>query len=295
MPDELEAFATHRSYLFAVAYRMLASAADAEDVLQEAYLRWCAEPRSDVREPRAFLTRIVVRLCLDELKSARAQRETYVGEWLPEPVVVATDEPAAAAELADSLSLAFLVVLEELAPVERAAFLLHDVFDYGYPEIAQMLDRQEPACRQLVSRARTRVGSRHHRFDADREQGKALAEQFVTACVTGDIATLMALVAEDVVVWTDGGGVARAARNPIYGASKSARFLVAVAQQTPPGAAVDFALVNGQPGVLIIDHDSVFSAVALDVIDGKIVGVRVVSNPEKLSRLTNTLSKHLTN
>lgn len=286
MPSEVEVFDEHRSYLFGVAYRMLASAADAEDVVQEAYLRWAAQPRADVREPRGFLTRIVVRLCLDQLKSARARRETYVGPWLPEPVVVDDNDPAAAVELADSLSLAFLVVLEELAPVERAAFLLHDVFSYGYGEVAEMLDRAEPACRQLVSRARSRVSARHHRFDADREQGKRLAEQFVAACTTGDIASLMDLVADDVVVWTDGGGLARAARNPIYGADKSSRFLVAVAQTTPEAAEITYALVNGQPGILIAAAGAIFAALSLDVIDGKIVGVRVVSNPEKLSRLS---------
>jgi RNA polymerase sigma-70 factor (ECF subfamily) len=286
LSSELDAFDEHRSYLFGVAYRMLASAADAEDIVQEAYLRWSAQPRDDIREPRGFLTRIVVRLCLDQLKSARVQRETYVGPWLPEPVVVDDNDPAAAAELADSLSLAFLVVLEELAPVERAAFLLHDVFDYGYAEIADMLDRAEPACRQLVSRARNRVGERHHRFDADRGQGRMLAERFVAACTTGDIASLMDLVADDVVLWTDGGGLARAARNPIYGADKSARFLAAVAQTTPENSEVTYALVNGQPGVLIASDGVVFTALALDVIDGTIVGIRVVSNPEKLSRLS---------
>jgi RNA polymerase sigma-70 factor (ECF subfamily) len=265
---------------------MLSSAADAEDIVQEAYLRWSAQPGDDIQEPRGFLTRVVVRLCLDQMKSARAQRETYVGPWLPEPVVVEDNDPAAAAELANSLSLAFLVVLEELAPVERAAFLLHDVFDYGYPEIADMLDRGEPACRQLVSRARNRVGERRHRFDADREQGPVLAERFVVACTTGDIASLMDLVADDVVVWTDGGGLARAARHPIYGADKSARFLAAVAQTVPDDAAATYALVNGQPGVLIAAGGEVFTALALDVIDGVIVGVRVVSNPEKLSRLS---------
>jgi RNA polymerase sigma-70 factor (ECF subfamily) len=286
LPAEIETFDEHRSYLFGVAYRMLASAADAEDIVQEAYLRWSAQPRDDIREPRGFLTRIVVRLCLDQLKSARAQRETYVGPWLPEPVVVDDNDPAAAAELADSLSLAFLVVLEELAPVERAAFLLHDVFDYDYAEIAAMLDRAEAACRQLVSRARSRVGERHHRFDADRERGRQIAERFVIACTTGDIASLMAMLADDVVVWTDGGGLVRAARNPIYGVEKSARFLVAVAQTPPEGTEVKFVLVNGQPGALLIDAGVTFTALALDVIDGRIVGIRVVSNPEKLSRLS---------
>jgi RNA polymerase sigma-70 factor (ECF subfamily) len=281
----LEVFDEHRRYLFGVAYRMLASAADAEDVVQEAYLRWAAEPRVAVTSPRGFLTTVVVRLCLDELRSARARRETYVGPWLPEPLLVDDRDASWAAELADSLSLAFLVVLEELAPVERAAFLLHDVFDFGYSEIAEMLDRQEPACRQLVSRARQRVGDRRHRFDVDREQGQKLAERFVVACATGDLAALMGMLSGDVVVWTDGGGVVKAARRPIHGADKSARFLVAVSSTVAESAEVRNALINGQPGVLIIEAGVVVTAVALDVIDGRVVGVRVISNPEKLTGL----------
>lgn len=279
---EVEVFDAHRGYLFGVAYRMLASAADAEDIVQEAYLRWSSQSRDDIAEPRGFLTTVVVRLCLDELRSARARRESYVGPWLPEPLLVSDDDPAAVAELSDSLSLAFLVVLEELAPAERAAFLLHDVFDYGYREIAEILDRQEPACRQLVSRARHRVGDRQQRFDADRAQGRELAERFLVACSTGDVGQLMAVLAEDVIVWTDGGGLAKAARRPIYGSDKSARFLIAIAQTVPPSSQVRHALLNGQPGLLIVDADGVSTAIVLDIIDGRVVGVRVVTNPEKL-------------
>jgi RNA polymerase sigma-70 factor (ECF subfamily) len=283
--DDAAVFDEHRSYLFGVAYRMLASAADAEDVVQDAYLRWSAEPRGDIESPRGFLTTVVVRLCLDELRSARARRETYVGPWLPEPLLVDENDPANAAELADSLSLAFLVVLEELTPAERAAFLLHDVFEYGYSDIAAMLGRAEPACRQLVSRARQRVGDRHHRFDADRALGHQLADRFVTACSTGDVDGLLELLADDVVVWTDGGGKARAARNPIYGAEKAIRFLVAISQTVPESAEIRHALLNGQPGVLIVADRAVTTAIALDVIDGAVVGVRVVSNPDKLAAI----------
>jgi RNA polymerase sigma-70 factor (ECF subfamily) len=279
---DLESFDAHRGYLFGVAYRMLSSAADAEDIVQEAYLRWSSQPRDDIAEPRGYLTTVVVRLCLDELRSARSRRETYVGPWLPEPLVVSDDDPAEIAELSDSLSLAFLVVLEELGPAERAAFLLHDVFDYDYGEIAKILDRQEPACRQLVSRARHRVGDRQQRFDADRAQGRELAERFLVACSTGDVGQLMTVLADDVVVWTDGGGLARAARRPIYGIDKSARFLVAVAQTVPAEAHVSHALVNGQPGLLIAEDGVVSTAMALEIIDRRVVGVRVVSNPEKL-------------
>jgi RNA polymerase sigma-70 factor (ECF subfamily) len=284
VPD-VETFDAHRSYLFGVAYRMLSSAADAEDIVQEAYLRWSSASRDDVKEPRGYLTTVVVRLCLDELRSARVRRETYVGPWLPEPLVVDENDPANAAELADSLSLAFLVVLEELAPAERAAFLLHDVFEYGYPEIAGMLGRQEPACRQLVSRARQRVGDRHQRFDADRAMGYELADKFLLACTTGDLDTLLGLLAPDAVLWTDGGGVVKAARRPILGARKVARFLSAVAGTVPETAEIRHALVNGQPGVLLVVEDAVTMAMEFDIIDRTIVGVRMVSNPEKLGAI----------
>jgi RNA polymerase sigma-70 factor (ECF subfamily) len=281
MPD-VDVFDAHRGYLFGVAYRMLSSAADAEDIVQEAYLRWSAQPRDGIEEPRGFLTKVVVRLCLDQLRSARVRRETYVGPWLPEPLVVDDNDPAAEAELGDSLSLAFLVVLEELAPAERAAFLLHDVFDYNYDEIGQMLDRQTPACRQLVSRARHRVGERRHRFDADQAQGRQLADRFMLACTTGDLGQLTAVLAEDVVVWTDGGGLVRAARQPIYGADKSARFLMGVAKKVSPDAQVEHARLNNQPGLLVRVDGTVEAAIVLDIIDARVVGVRLISNPEKL-------------
>jgi RNA polymerase sigma-70 factor (ECF subfamily) len=286
LAPEVEVFDEHRSYLFGVAYRMLSSTADAEDMVQEAYLRWSAESREDVKEPRGYLTTVVVRLCLDELRSARVRRETYVGPWLPEPLVVEDNDPAAAAELADSLSLAFLVVLEELAPAERAAFLLHDVFEYGYPEIAGMLDRQEPACRQLVSRARARVGDRRHRFDADHAMGYELADRFLLACTTGDMGELLELLADDAVLWTDGGGIVKAARRPIHGPGKIARFLTAVTATLPESAEPRHALVNGQPGFILVDHEAVTMAMAFEIIDRTIVGVRVVSNPEKLGSIS---------
>jgi RNA polymerase sigma-70 factor (ECF subfamily) len=255
-------------------------------MLQEAYLRWAQRGPAEVGSPRGFLTTTVVRLCLDELKSARKRRERYVGPWLPEPLLVDDRDGAAAAEMADSLSMAFLVLLEELAPHERAGLLLHDVFGYGYAEIAGMLNRSEPAARQLVSRARHRVGERRQRFDADRAQGQQLAERFLDACTTGDIQGLMSMLAEDVVVWTDGGGKAKAAPNPIFGPAKSARFLVAIASTVPPGSAVRPAQVNGQPGLIIRDAAAVHSVIAFDIIDGVIVGIRVVVNPEKLAHLT---------
>jgi RNA polymerase sigma-70 factor (ECF subfamily) len=229
---------------------------------------------------------VVVRLCIDELRSARVRRESYVGPWLPEPLLIDEAEPGAAAELADSLSLAFLVLLEALAPVERAAFLLHDVFDYGYGEIAGMLGREEPTCRQLVSRARRRVGERRHRFDADSQVGRELAARFLAACAGGDLSGLMSLVSEDVVLWTDGGGKVKAARRPIHGASKVARFLIAIAKEIPEGVVFREAVVNGEPGYLFVENDVVTTTVSFDIADGQIVGVTAVLNPEKLRGLT---------
>ena len=283
-----EQFLAERQILFAMAYRMLGSAADADDVLQDAFLRW-AEYGKPVDSPRSFLTTMVVRLCLDQLGSARARRVDYVGPWLPEPLPADEVGPAEAAELADSLSMAFLVLLEELAPAERAGFLLHDVFGYGYPEIAAMLGRREPAARQLIARARRRIGERRRRFDADLQQGQRLASQFLAACTTGDLHALMSMLADDVVVWTDSGGKARAARNPIRGASKAARFLIGTARFVPAGARVSLARLNGQPGAIITESGHVTTAIVLDVLHDQVTGIRIVVNPDKLSRLQESV------
>ena len=279
-----EQFLSERRLLFAIAYRMLGSAADADDVLQDAFLRW-TEYGKPVDSPRSFLTTTVVRLCLDQLGSARARRVDYVGPWLPEPLLASDVGPAETAELADSLSMAFLVLLEELAPAERAAFLLHDVFGYGYHEIAAMLGRREPAARQLIARARHRIGERRHRFDANPRHGRQLASQFLTACATGDLQALMSLLADDIVVWTDGGGKARAARNPIYGARKAARFLIGTAKDVPASADISLACLNGQPGAIITESGRVRAAIVLDILQHHVTGVRIIVNPDKLSRL----------
>ncbi|HEU5034603.1 MAG TPA: RNA polymerase sigma-70 factor [Mycobacteriales bacterium] len=283
--DALEEFLALKPKLFGVAYRMLGSVADAEDVVQEAFLRWQATEREEVRVPEAFLTTVIVRLSLDALRSARARRETYVGPWLPEPLLVDDADPARAAELSDTLSMAFLVLLESLSPAERAAFLLREVFGYDYEDIAAMLDKAPAACRQLVTRARRHVEDRRQRYDADRHQGAELARRFTAACVSGDAAGVVALLTEDATLWTDGGGVVRAARRPIVGAAKIARFLVAVTPTLPPTAVARDAVVNGQPGQVLLDADEPIMAMALDVRDGRIVGIRVVSNPEKLTAL----------
>jgi RNA polymerase sigma-70 factor (ECF subfamily) len=280
-----EAFAALRPSLVAVAYRMLGSASDAEDVVQDAYVRWAARPTAEVEEPRAYLTTVVTRLCIDHLRSARVRRETYKGPWLPEPVEDDASDPGDQAALADSLSMAFLVLLEELGPVERAAFLLHDVFDYPYDEIGRILERSEPACRQLVVRARQRVAARRRRFDADRAHGRELTRRFAAACMSGDLDALVSMLADDVVVWTDGGGKVRAALRPVTGPYRSSRFLVSVTRRIQPGTEAHETVLNGQPGMLFSQEGTVTIALSLDVADERIVGVRVVTNPDKLLAL----------
>lgn len=299
-------FVENRRLLFGVAYRMLGSAAEADDIVQEAYLRWAAVDDAEVESPRAYLTTIVTRLSIDHLRSARVRRESYRGPWLPEPIFV---EPVLADEcgafelgdadvttpglLADSLSMAFLVLLEELAPAERAAFLLREVFGYEYKDIARMLERNEPACRQLVSRARHRIGDRRKRFDADREQSRELTRRFVVACGSGDVAELMSLLTDDVVVWTDGGGNAKAAPKPVLGPWRAARFLIHTAKSVSANTQVREVTLNGQPGLVFEEEGEITTAVVVDVLGGRISGVRVVANPEKLAAVRSASSTPL--
>src|SRR6516165_2636063 len=255
LPD-LEAdtatFEEWRSLLFGIAYRMLGSATDAEDVIQEACIRWLRRGPQPVESVRAYLVTIVTRLCLDQLDSARAQREAYAGPWLPEPVA---EDDVAAVEQADSLSLAFLVLLEELTPLERATYLLHDVFGYSFEEVARSLGRTPAACRQLGARARRRIEERRQRFDADVRHGRELTDRFLHACATGDLSDLLSMLSDDVVVWTDGGGKVRAAVRPVVGPARSARFLVNVAKRRHgfPRAVI----LNGQPATVFVEKDTV--------------------------------------
>jgi RNA polymerase sigma-70 factor (ECF subfamily) len=278
------AFEEWRSLLFGIAYRMLGSATDAEDVLQDACIRWLRRPDEPVESVRAYLVTIVTRLCLDQLGSARAQRVTYTGPWLPEPVVV---DETAAAEQADSLSLAFLVLLEELTPLERAAYLLHDIFGYSFDEVARSLGRTPVACRQLGARARRRIEERRQRFDADVLHGRELTDRFLQACATGDLSDLLSMLSDDVVVWTDGGGKVRAALRPVVGPHRSSRFLVNVAKRTH--GFPQSVILNGQPASVFIENDAVVAALVLDIMGGLIVGVRAVTNPDKLERLSSQL------
>src|SRR4051794_9980435 len=281
---DVSVFLEYRPLLLGVAYRMLGSASEAEDIVQEAYLRWAAIPDGTADNPRAYLTTAVVRLCLDQLRSARSRRENYVGEWLPEPV---TSDPledgAAAAELADSLSLAFLVMLEELSPLERAAFLLREVFQFDYDEVGAMLGRSPQACRQLVARGKRHVAERRVRFDADSRRSQQVATSFMTACVTGDMNGLLSLLADDVVVHSDGGGKVTAGRRPVYGRDKAARFLLGISRKRPSGTSLRGTTINGQPGAVVLFDDQIYGVVSLVIVDGLIAGIRIVVNPDKLS------------
>jgi RNA polymerase sigma-70 factor (ECF subfamily) len=278
------AFEEWRSLLFGIAYRMLGSATDAEDVVQDACMRWLRRGDETVQSVRAYLVTILTRLCLDQLDSSRWKRVTYAGPWLPEPVVV---EEVAAAEQADSLSLAFLVLLEELTPLERAAYLLHDIFGYTFEEVARPLGRSPAACRQLGSRARKRIEERRQRFDADLNQGRELTDRFLVACASGDLSRLLAMLSSDVVVWTDGGGKVRAAMRPVVGAHRGSRFLMNVAKKAHgvPRPAV----LNGQPAAVFVEDGALVAALVLDIMEGVVVGVRVVTNPDKLEHLNARL------
>ncbi|MGE4425344.1 MAG: RNA polymerase sigma-70 factor [Solirubrobacteraceae bacterium] len=274
---------------FAVAYRMLGSVADAEDLAQEALLRLTrADPRPD--EPGAWITTVVTRLAIDELRSARARRETYVGPWLPEPLL---QDPAAGpadrVALADSLSQALLVALELLSPTERAAFLLREAFGYDYARIATVLDRNEASCRQLVARARRQLAARRPRFDPDEAHRDELLERFLAAAESGDLAALEATLADDAVLVSDGGGKAVAARRPIVGADRVARFMAGTARKRHRWGTFteERVRVNGQPGRLLRgpDDDGLWDVLSIDVVDGRITTVRIQRNPDKLAHL----------
>jgi RNA polymerase sigma-70 factor (ECF subfamily) len=280
-----------RPAAFAIAYRMLGSVAEAEDIVQEALLRVhrALDDGERIESPRAYVATVATRLAIDQLRSARARRETYAGEWLPEPLVTdPADDPARHAEMADSLSLAFLVLLESLSPEQRAVLLLHDVFDYGYEEIARIVGKTQDNVRQLATRARRHVEERRPRFDASREQRDELARRFFAAAEQGDLGALEALLAHDVVLHGDGGGKVPALARSLHGRSRVARTLLAWTRQGAriPGAAIRQVEVNGQPGALLLDGDGgLISVMALDIAGGQVRGVSSIVNPDKLAHL----------
>ena len=277
--DAAAGFDPLRPKLMRVAYRMLGSVADAEDVLQEAFIRWMGADRSEVREPEAFLRRTVTRLCLDQLKSARRQRETYVGPWLPDPVVEEED--------AEDVTLPLMLALERLSPLERAAFLLHDVFGLGFEEVAATIQRDAATCRQLAARARTHVREARPRFHVDKQHGLELAEAFFAASRSGDMKALGAMLATDVSVHADGGGKRPASMQPIVGfdaVMKFSEFLAAQFRKSD-SKLVRTGLVNGLPGFISLEADGELQTTALEIEDGKITAIYVVRNPDKLRHL----------
>jgi RNA polymerase sigma-70 factor (ECF subfamily) len=264
---------------------MLGSVMDAEDVLQEAYLRWQRAPEEEIRSPKSYLSAIVTRLCIDQLRSAKARREEYIGPWLPEPLP-SEQGSEGAATLDESLSMAFLVLLESLSPVERAVFLLREVFDYNYEEIADLVGKSEANCRQIARRARQFVAARRPRFEHSPEQEERLAKSFIEACMEGDMEALLEMLSEDITLYSDGGGKARAALRPIHGADNVARFLFGIVRKAPPGLVVRRTRINGQPGIVGYYPDGQpQSATTLEVAEGRIRAIHIVVNPEKLQNI----------
>jgi RNA polymerase sigma-70 factor (TIGR02957 family) len=280
-----------RPRAFALAYRMLGSVSEAEDVVQEAMIRLhrVLDSGEEIDSPAAYLSTITTRLAIDELRSARARRERYVGEWLPEPLVTADEnEPARHAEMADSLSLAFLTLLEDLTPEQRAVFLLREVFDYPYGEIAEIVGKSEPAARQLAVRARGHVGEGRHRFSASRDERDELARRFFAATEEGDLESLEELLAEDVVLHGDGGGKAPALARPVYGRERAAKTLRnwVRAGEKFGGFELRATEINGQPGAMTLTPDGlVISILSLEIAEGRIQAIRGIVNPDKLRHL----------
>ncbi|MFJ3037935.1 RNA polymerase sigma-70 factor [Streptomyces tendae] len=286
-----DVFEEHRPVLLGVAYRMLGRLADAEDVVQEAWLRWSGADRSAVREPRGYLVRVTTRLAVDRLRQVKSRGETYVGPWLPEPYVTdfgdAVPDAAERAVLADSVSLAVLVVLESLSPLERAVFVLREAFGYPYAEIAAMLERGEAAVRQLAGRARKHVDERRPRYDVDPAQRRDLTERFLAAAAEGDLAGLLATLAPDVRLVGDSGGRSKAPLRVLESADKVGRFLFAVAQQGVPDATFHFLELNGGPALLVRSGGKPDSVLQVDVADGRIQAVYIIRNPDKLASLAD--------
>jgi RNA polymerase sigma-70 factor (ECF subfamily) len=289
MTDSPEAtFTAHRSLLVGVAYRLLGSVGDAEDVVQEAWLRWARVDTDAVADPAGFLVRTVSRLAVDRLRRIAARRESYVGPWLPEPLLTDPGEgPEGEAERASSVSLAMLVVLETLSPLERTVFVLHEAFAYSYTEIADILDRSPAAVRQLAHRAREHVAARRPRFQTDAAARRAATERFLRATVSGDLAALMELLAPDATLWADGGGKFKAPLRPIHGADKIARFFVAVGRDAvPPGATLEITEVNGGPAAVLVGPTGAIGVLQVDLGDDRrVTDVRMIGNPDKLAGL----------
>jgi len=286
-PSPLTTFNEYRSLLFSIAYRMVGTVADAEDVLQDAFIRWQQASHDEIRSSRAFLVTIVSRLCINHLQTARVQREEYVGQWLPEPVVTdPASDPASSLAADESLSMAFLVLLERLTPVERAVFLLREVFDYDYAEIAESLSRSEANCRQILRRAKEHVHAARPRFTPSAREQNDLLPQFVQATTKGDLDGLLTLLASDVVLHTDGGGKARALPNLIHGATSVARAILGgIRKFAPQNHVIRLVEINGEPGFVTYIDGQPASALVLHSGDDLIQAIYVITNPTKLAHL----------
>jgi RNA polymerase sigma-70 factor, ECF subfamily len=284
--ERLEVFNQYRPLMFAIAYRMLGSATDAEDMLQETWIRWQLT-QAIVQSPKAFLSSIITRLCIDRLRSARIQREQYVGVWLPEPLMTgAMSERGDNAELAESLSFAFLTLLECLSPTERAIFLLREVFDYDYSNISITVGKSIPNCRQIVRRARQHLVPRRPSVSSSHQQKEEIVEQFLTSWNQGDLHTLIALMAEDVTFWSDGGGRVTAAQRPLHGCQKVARFLVAIRRsRLIPTLSPQIVQINDRPGILNTVKGNPHSTFSFEFSGQIIRSIFAVVNPEKLKRV----------
>ncbi|MCX5149911.1 RNA polymerase sigma-70 factor [Streptomyces sp. NBC_00320] len=291
-------FHQHRSLLFSVAYRFLGTAADAEDAVQDAWIKWSAADRSQVADPKAYLTRIVSNLALERLRSTRYKRETYVGPWLPEPILTGGDAAEAVTD-AESVSMAMLVVLETLSPLERAVFVLREVFDFSHAEIAEAVERSEAAVRQAAHRAREHVRARRPRFPTDRSRQREVTERFFAASTGGDVNALMELLSPDVTLWTDGGGKVRQALRPVVGASTVAAWFAAIGTVTyqgiePADMNAELVEINGGPGMLFSGRNRVIATVTFDFdADGRITAIHNVANPDKLRAIAGGTTHHV--
>ncbi|GHO79431.1 DNA-directed RNA polymerase sigma-70 factor [Ktedonobacter sp. SOSP1-85] len=282
-----DVFQTYKPLLFSIAYNMLGNIMDAEDCVQEALLRWYQASnngeREAVRSPKSYLSMIVTHLCIDQLRSARVQRERYIGVWLPEPLVV-VDESSVTdmVELSETLSVAFLHLLEKLSPIERAVFLLRQVFDYEYAEIAAIVQKSEDNCRQIVRRARQHLGAHRPGYHASKEEQDTILHQFIHACIHGDMDGLLTLLTNDIVSYADSGGKVPSARNPLHGADRVARYLLGLLQKAPEDYHFRIARINSQPGIISYINGVPFSLLTLDILDGRIREIDVIVNPDKL-------------
>ena len=282
MLDRLESFEQYRAMLFSMAYRMLGTISDAEDMVQETFLRWHRASEVDVHSPKSYLATTLTRLCLDHLQSARVKREQYVGPWLPEPIVTPPDLDS---KLAESLAVGFLLLLESLTPAERAVFLLREVFEFEYSEIVEIVGKSEQNCRQLFRRARKQISERKPRFETSRAERDRLLQEFVHASSSGDLEGLVKILKKDATLISDGGGKVAAALNPILGADRVSRFILGVIPKLPSGLTMSYVEMNGVSGIAFYAGNSVYSVIVPEVSHGKIESIYIISNPDKLRHL----------